>query len=107
MVRQRRLVTTETTCLTTPAPASATRVITEKGNTTAESPSPSHPDDERRALLGSDAAATTEQPTTAAASTPAPAPALSKMSLVRQNQWIVLAIASGACAAFNGVFAKL
>jgi len=25
----------------------------------------------------------------------------------RRNQWIVLAIASGACAAFNGVFAKL
>jgi hypothetical protein len=24
-----------------------------------------------------------------------------------RNQWIVLAIASGACAAFNGVFAKL
>lgn len=31
----------------------------------------------------------------------------SKMGWVRQNKWIVLAIASGACAAFNGVFAKL
>lgn len=30
-----------------------------------------------------------------------------KMGWVRQNKWIVLAIASGACAAFNGVFAKL
>ncbi|PSR80653.1 hypothetical protein BD289DRAFT_373653 [Coniella lustricola] len=29
------------------------------------------------------------------------------MSWARQNQWIVLAVASGACAAFNGVFAKL
>ncbi|ROW05169.1 hypothetical protein VSDG_00025 [Cytospora chrysosperma] len=29
------------------------------------------------------------------------------MSFVGQNKWIVLAIASGACAAFNGVFAKL
>lgn len=25
----------------------------------------------------------------------------------RQSQWVVLAVASGACAAFNGVFAKL
>lgn len=30
-----------------------------------------------------------------------------KMGWARQNKWIVLAIASGACAAFNGVFAKL
>lgn len=29
------------------------------------------------------------------------------MSYLRQNRWMVLAIASGACAAFNGVFAKL
>ncbi|KAJ0162649.1 hypothetical protein CTA2_4224 [Colletotrichum tanaceti] len=29
------------------------------------------------------------------------------MSWARRNQWIVLAVASGACAAFNGVFAKL
>jgi hypothetical protein len=29
------------------------------------------------------------------------------MSLTARNQWIVYAIASGACAAFNGVFAKL
>jgi len=26
---------------------------------------------------------------------------------IRRNQWVVLALASGACAAFNGVFAKL
>ncbi|ROW14589.1 hypothetical protein VPNG_03166 [Cytospora leucostoma] len=71
---------------------------------TAESPS--HPDDERRTLLGSDAAAK-EQPVITAASASTTATAPSKMSLVRQNQWIVLAIASGACAAFNGVFAKL
>lgn len=30
-----------------------------------------------------------------------------EMGWIRQNQWIVLAVASGACAAFNGVFAKL
>lgn len=29
------------------------------------------------------------------------------MSWVQRNHWIVLAVASGACAAFNGVFAKL
>lgn len=28
-------------------------------------------------------------------------------SMSRKSQWIILAIASGACAAFNGVFAKL
>jgi hypothetical protein len=29
------------------------------------------------------------------------------MPWVQRNHWIVLAVASGACAAFNGVFAKL
>lgn len=28
-------------------------------------------------------------------------------NMSRKSQWIVLAVASGACAAFNGVFAKL
>lgn len=28
-------------------------------------------------------------------------------NLSRKSQWIILAMASGACAAFNGVFAKL
>jgi hypothetical protein len=28
-------------------------------------------------------------------------------NMSRRTQWIVLAVASGACAAFNGVFAKL
>jgi len=28
-------------------------------------------------------------------------------NLSKKSQWIVLAVASGACAAFNGVFAKL
>lgn len=30
-----------------------------------------------------------------------------EMSFTRRNQWVVFAMASGACAAFNGVFAKL
>ncbi|KAK0374914.1 hypothetical protein CLIM01_07723 [Colletotrichum limetticola] len=33
--------------------------------------------------------------------------ATESMAWARRNQWIVLAVASGACAAFNGVFAKL
>jgi hypothetical protein len=28
-------------------------------------------------------------------------------NLSRKSQWIILAVTSGACAAFNGVFAKL
>ena len=28
-------------------------------------------------------------------------------NMSRKSQWIILALASGACAAFNGVFAKL
>lgn len=28
-------------------------------------------------------------------------------NISRKSQWILLAVASGACAAFNGVFAKL
>lgn len=31
----------------------------------------------------------------------------SHLSWIGRNQWIVFALASGACAAFNGVFAKL
>ena len=38
---------------------------------------------------------------------PNPAPDVDTMTWVTQNRWVVLAIASGACAAFNGVFAKL
>ncbi|KAK3688366.1 hypothetical protein B0T22DRAFT_439918 [Podospora appendiculata] len=36
-----------------------------------------------------------------------PAGAAPVVSWARRNQWIVFALASGACAAFNGVFAKL
>ncbi|KAL2160427.1 hypothetical protein VTH06DRAFT_1600 [Thermothelomyces fergusii] len=35
------------------------------------------------------------------------APPPASRSWAQRNQWIVLALASGACAAFNGVFAKL
>ncbi|KAK2059895.1 hypothetical protein LY76DRAFT_591926 [Colletotrichum caudatum] len=33
--------------------------------------------------------------------------ATESMAWAQRNQWVVLAVASGACAAFNGVFAKL
>lgn len=65
-------------------------------------------EDERRPLLDgrrraegfkSNAAAVTAA--AAAAGEPA------KTTWVGRNQWIVLAMASGACAAFNGAFAKL
>lgn len=59
------------------------------------------PDDERRPLLRERDAARTERDSHDDDDTD------QKMGWVRQNQWIVLAIASGACAAFNGVFAKL
>jgi hypothetical protein len=42
--------------------------------------------------------------------TPAPRDAQTSpesLSWAQRNQWIVFALASGACAAFNGVFAKL
>lgn len=97
MVRQRHqqrraAEPTSSSPAATPAPAAAPRVITEKGNMAFESRS----DDDRRALLGSDGAGTKGLDIAA-----------NKMSFVGQNKWIGLAIASGACAAFNGVFAKL
>lgn len=35
------------------------------------------------------------------------APKMDMKNMSRRSQWLVLAVASGACAAFNGVFAKL
>lgn len=40
-------------------------------------------------------------------STGVEAPLPESRSWAQRNQWIVYALASGACAAFNGVFAKL
>lgn len=58
-------------------------------------PPPPDDDDERRPLLPQDTNHIQDEDDDG------------KMGWVRQNKWIVLAIASGACAAFNGVFAKL
>lgn len=53
--------------------------------------------DEEQLLLG----ATTPEDCVAAAVSP------ESLSWAQRNQWIVFALASGGCAAFNGVFAKL
>ncbi|KAK3954495.1 hypothetical protein QBC32DRAFT_336164 [Pseudoneurospora amorphoporcata] len=55
-------------------------------------------EDERRPLLDGSHAQTTIAATTKP---------IEKTTWASRNQWIVLAVASGACAAFNGAFAKL
>ena len=35
------------------------------------------------------------------------APRMDSQKMSRRSEWLILAVASGACAAFNGVFAKL
>ncbi|KAG7287705.1 hypothetical protein NEMBOFW57_007218 [Staphylotrichum longicolle] len=56
------------------------------------------PDEEQPLLLG----ATTPEDGVAAAAAVSP----ESLSWAQRNQWIVFALASGGCAAFNGVFAK-
>ncbi|KAJ9149049.1 Transcription initiation factor iia small subunit [Pleurostoma richardsiae] len=68
----------------------------EESMTSAAAAAAAADDDQQRPLLNAgDATATSEDET------------MSSSSWTRRNQWIVLALASGACAAFNGVFAKL
>ncbi|KAL1903529.1 hypothetical protein Sste5346_000157 [Sporothrix stenoceras] len=43
----------------------------------------------------------------ASPSSPSPSAVPVKTTWLQRNQWVALALASGACAAFNGVFAKL
>lgn len=83
----------------TPAPRTAKGQQRAKMNSNVESrqiPSPSlPPSHERRPLLSDN----NEEEDNSQKD--------DSMGWVHQNKWIVLAIASGACAAFNGVFAKL
>lgn len=89
MIRQRRPAAEPT--LSTPVPAS------EKGPSTVRKMHPSESQsDEREPLLQRDTDMVEDTANTSGT-----------MRYIRQNQWMVLAIASGACAAFNGVFAKL
>lgn len=48
-----------------------------------------------------------EEPSPLLDSDTSPLPPMAQQSWIARNQWVVLALASGGCAAFNGVFAKL
>jgi hypothetical protein len=68
--------------------------------------------DEQQPLLSSQANDSTSSHTQHHHNLPSPTttsgnPTPEMENLSKKSQWIVLAIASGACAAFNGVFAKL
>ena len=87
----------------------------EKGHTSAMDRGP---DDPRVPLLGPQAAkqdaalsqrqsSTSPPPSLLVAHEQGDEEAGTMENLSRKSQWIVLALASGACAAFNGVFAKL
>lgn len=90
MIRQRRPVAEPS--VSTPVPAS------KKGSSSVAKMRPSESQsEEREPLLQRDSDGDEEEPTTTS----------STMRYIRQNRWMVLAVASGACAAFNGVFAKL
>jgi hypothetical protein len=72
-------------------------------------------DDPRQPLLGSrDGATLSQRPLSSSSLDQSPQEERTEddetkemENLSRKSQWIVLALASGACAAFNGVFAKL
>ncbi|KAI3402218.1 hypothetical protein diail_147 [Diaporthe ilicicola] len=89
MLRQRRPEPDPCSGTSAPCHAAASEpgVITQRGDKAPDSrPGEQHP------LLKSDTTQTGK---------------VDRMTWAQTNQWIVLAIASGACAAFNGVFAKL
>lgn len=91
MIRQRRPAAEPT--VSTPVPAS------KKGpSPVAKMRSSESQTEEREPLLQRSLDDGVEEELTTTSST---------MRYIRQNRWMVLAIASGACAAFNGVFAKL
>lgn len=91
MIRQRRPAAEPV--VSTPVPAS------KKGPSTVAKMRPSESQsEEREPLLHRVSDEGVDEENTATSAT---------MRYIRQNQWMVLAIASGACAAFNGVFAKL
>ena len=76
-----------------------------------QDPDPNNP---RRPLLGANQETSTQDATsairtkaTATATQTAEEEKLEMERLSKTSQWIVLALASGGCAAFNGAFAKL
>jgi FtsZ-interacting cell division protein ZipA len=88
----------------------------QAATSTPNSSTMSTPDDPRRPLLGpakdDDAASLTRrhapsQPESYNSASQEEEPEMDLQNMSRKSQWIILAVASGACAAFNGVFAKL
>lgn len=93
MIRQRRPAAEPTA--STPVPAS------KKGPSSVAKMRPSESQSgEREPLLQRDSNDRVEEEETTITTS-------GIMRYIQQNRWMVLAIASGACAAFNGVFAKL
>lgn len=99
---------------TQPTPSSKARPLSKSGHAAAMDAA----DDPRQPLLGArDNAALSQRPLSSPSSQDHPSEeeriededdeARKMENLSRKSQWIVLALASGACAAFNGVFAKL
>jgi hypothetical protein len=104
------------TAISSSAKEDSTSTLSKSAITTAMAMDGSH--DARQPLLGATKASgddiasvrTSERPLSTPPSHNSDAQQDADMSLQnmsRKSQWIVLAVASGACAAFNGVFAKL
>ncbi|KAK4157289.1 hypothetical protein C8A00DRAFT_29858 [Chaetomidium leptoderma] len=94
---------TKVTSSTTPSLKKRTTTRSAKNATQPREMSSSM--NEERPLLGDDSyrAPPAEQADVQVSPPPPP----ESLSWAQRNQWIVFALASGACAAFNGVFAKL
>ena len=129
MLRQRRqqapdssspLVPTPATLSDPTAPADAKASAATKTATTFTSSSrrkmQDEPAAELRTLVGRDSTdsiaggyrdAPDASPSPTSPSSPSPPLVNTKTTWLQHNQWVALALASGACAAFNGVFAKL
>lgn len=101
MIRQRRPAAEDPTSIPVPVAPTPPQPGKKMGPDSRDAGVASVGDNERRPLVDGDRRSDQgdEQADIESSS--------SKMALMRQNQWIVLAVASGACAAFNGVFAKL
>jgi hypothetical protein len=98
MVRKRapKISTAQSSSATPPSTKARNQNV---GTTTAMS--------EQQALLGTESSPALSQPHPNGDNIEEEQEGDTMENLSKKSQWIVLAIASGACAAFNGVFAKL
>lgn len=78
-----------------------------KSHTKRRIPLPVAPEDEDHDRLAMRSSENEPRPSVDGAAFDDSSDDVSSTSWVNKNQWILLALASGACAAFNGVFAKL